>query len=164
MEKRIITLCYRKIIDINCTKAWDKLVFEDSYQEFKLQAQFYNQDKKYNTFSELIYNVKGSEKLHFLVSGAIIDYLRQLNDVIPEIANNIGKPFLTFKQFKFEIINSDLRNIDKHVIAINFYSEPLIWHDTIASYLLTSPLTATEGDMLTDMFAIQPFLTIHSIK
>ncbi len=164
MEKRIITLCYRKIIDVNSTKPWDKLVFQDSYRELKMQAQFYNQEKKYNTFSELIQHVQGAEKLHFLVSGAIINYLRQLNDVIPDIANNIGKQFLTFKNFKFELINSDLRNIDQHVIAINFYSEPLIWHDTVAPYLLTSNVNASEGELLTDLFAIQPFLTIHSIK
>jgi hypothetical protein len=164
MEKRVIILCYRKIIDINSTKAWDKLVFEDSYKEFKMQAQNFNPAQKYNTFAELIHHVKAAEKLHFLVSGAIINYLRQLNDLVPDIVNNIGKQFLTFKQFKFEIINADLRTIDKHSIAINFYSEPLIWHDTIASYLLTSKAVKTEADVLTDMFAIQPFLTIHSIK
>ena len=164
MEKRIITFCYRKIIDINSNKAWDKLVFEHSFAEFKMQAQLYNQDKKYNTFAELLHHEKGAEQLHFLVSGAIINYLRKLNDVVPDIANNIGRPFLTFKQFKFEIINSDIRDIDKHVIAISFYSEPLIWHDTIAPYLLTSPTNETDGEILTDMVAIQPFLTIHSIK
>lgn len=163
MEKRIITLCYRKIIDINSTKAWDKLVFDDSYQEFKMQAQLYNQEQKYHTFSELIHYVKGSEKLHFLVSGAIINYLRHLKDVVPDITNNIGKQFLSFKQFKFEIINSDINDIKKHVIAINFYSEPLAWHETIAPYLLTSPIKET-AEVLTDLFAVQPFLTIHSIK
>ncbi|RZK55978.1 MAG: hypothetical protein EOO87_06605 [Pedobacter sp.] len=164
MEKRTITFCYRKIIDLNNTKPWDKLVFEDSYKEFKMQAQFYNQDKKYNTFSELIHHVQGAEKLHFLVSGAIIDYLRKLNDLVPDIANNIGKQFLIFKQFKFEILNSDLSDIAKHQIAISFYSEPLIWQDTVAPYILTSPINATEGESLIDMVAIQPFLTIHSIK
>lgn len=163
MEKKI-TLCYRKIIDINNSKPWDQLVFEDSYKEFKMQAQLYNQDKQYHTFSELVYHVKGADRLHFLVSGAIINYLKQLNEVIPEIANNIGRQFLTFKQFKFEIINSDLRNMAKHVIAINFYSEPLIWHETIGSYLLTSPQQAKSDEILTDLFTIQPYLTIHSIK
>jgi len=163
MEKRIITLCYRKIIDINSTKAWEKLVFEDSYRELKMQAQLYDQGQKHHTFAELIQHIKGAEKLHFLVSGAIINYLRQLNAVVPDITNNIGKLFLNFKQFKFEIINSDLKNIAKHVVAVSFYSEPLIWHDTIASFLLTSPIKETE-DNFTDLFTIQPFLTIHSIK
>jgi len=164
MEKRTITLCYRKVIDINSTKPWDKLVFEDSYKEFKMQAQLFNQEKKHHTFSALIYNVKGAEQLHFLVSGAIINYLRQLNDVVPDIVNNIGRQFLTFKQFKFEIINSDLNDSSKHVIAINFYSEPLIWHETIAQFLLTSPTNLPKGETLTDLFTIQPFLTIHSIQ
>ncbi len=163
MEKRTITLCYRKVIDINSTKPWDKLVFEDSYKEFKMQAQLFNQEKKHSTFSALLYNVKGAEQLHFLVSAAIINYLKQLNDVIPDIVNNIGRQFLTFKQFKFEIINSDLNDSSKHAIAINFYSAPLIWHDTIAQFLLTSPANLPKGEVLTDLFTIQPFLTIHSI-
>jgi hypothetical protein len=164
MEKKIITLCYRKIIDINSVKPWDKLVFEDSYREFKMQAQLYNQERKYHTFSELVYNVKGAEKLHFLVSAAIINYLKQLHETIPDIANNIGRQFLSFKQFKFEIINSDLNDMTKHSVAINFYSEPLIWHETVGPYLLTSSFNAPEGEILTDLFAVQSFLTIHSIK
>ncbi len=164
MEKRTITLCYRKIIDINSAKPWDKLVFEDSYKEFKMQAQLFNQEKKHLTFSALIYNVKGAEQLHFLVSAAIINYLRKLNDVVPDIVNNIGRQFLTFKQFKFEIINSDVNDSSKHVIAINFYSEPLIWHETIAQFLLTSPTNLPKSEILTDLFTIQPFLTIHSIQ
>lgn len=164
MEQRIISLCYRKIIDVNSSKAWDKLVFEDSYKEFKMQAQFYNQDKKYHTFSELFHYVKGAEQLHFLVSAAVVNYLKQLNGFVPDILNNLGKQFLTFNQFKFELINSDLRQIDKHVIAINFYSDPLIWIDTISPYLLTAPVVAAGAELLTDMFTMQPFLTIHSIQ
>ena len=139
-------------------------MFEDSYRELKMQSQFYNQDKKYQTFSELIHHVKGSEKLHFLVSAAVINYIRQLNDIIPDILNNIGKHFLYFTQFKFEIINSHLQDIDKHCVAISFYSHPLLWIDTIAPYLLTATTTQQGEELLTDMFTLQPFLTIHSIK
>jgi hypothetical protein len=112
----------------------------------------------------LVHHVKGAEKLHYLVSGAIVNYLKQLNEIVPDIANNIGRQFLIFKQFKFELINSDLRHIDKHKVAISFYSEPLIWHDTIAPYLLTSPLTVDIDETLTDLFAIQPYLTIHTLS
>jgi hypothetical protein len=161
---RTITLCYRKIIDKNSIKPWEKLAFEDSYKEFKMQSQLYNQNNKYQTFSELIHHVKGSEKLHFLVSASVINYIRQLNDVIPDILNTIGKQFLHFTQFKFEIINSHLQNIDKHSIAISFYSNPLIWIDTIAPYVLTASNFEQDGEVLTDMFLMQSFLTIHSIK
>lgn len=165
MEKKIITMCYRKIIDINSGRPWEKLVFADSYQEFKMQAQLYNQGQKYETFSELVYAVEGATQLHFLVSAAVIGYLRQLKEIIPDIVNNIGRQFLTFKQFKFEIINSDLTDYTKHIVAVNFYSDPLIWHETIGKYILTSPVSAKDDkEMLTDIFEIQPFLTIHSIK
>lgn len=165
IEKRTITLCYRKLIDINSASAWDKLVFESAFQEFKMQAQLYNQDKKYNTFAQLLHHVKGAEQLHFLVSAATINYLKQLDSIIPDIANNIGKLFLKFEQFKFEIINAHVIDISKFIICINFYSEPLIWHDTIAPYLLLSkPNHIDRSDTLTEMVAIRPYLTIYSIK
>ncbi len=164
MKTRSITLCYRKIIDKDSIKPWEKLVFDDSYQEFKIQAQLYNQEKSFQTFAELIHHVKGAEKLHFLVSAAVINYIRQLNDLVPDILNNIGKQFLRFTQFKFEIINSDMQNADKHSVAISFYSEPLVWMDTIAPYVITAAKPEQDGETLTDMFLMQPFLTIHAIK
>jgi hypothetical protein len=74
MYKGIIRLCYRKVIDVNSVKPWDKLVFNDTYSEFLLQSQFYNQKKKYTSFSDLITHVPAAEKLHFLVSAAVIGY------------------------------------------------------------------------------------------
>lgn len=166
MAKRIIQLCYRKIIDSTATRPWEQLVFNDSYTEFLMQAQFYNQEKKYNTFGELISNVAGADKLHFLVSSAVIGYLRQLNDVVPDIQNSLGKTFLSFKNFRFEIINSDTRNKAAHQVAINFYTEPLIWHDTVDNRLLVSVPTAEGGkdEFLTEMFQLQPMLSIYSLK
>ena len=56
MQKAIIRLCYRKIIDINASEPWDKFVFEDTYTEFLMQSQLYNQEKKYTSFSNAAYN------------------------------------------------------------------------------------------------------------
>lgn len=163
MAKRTITLCYRKIIDASSTRPWDKMVFEDSYMEFKMQAQLYNQEKKYRSFAGLIQHVPGAEKLHFLVSAAVTGYIGQLNENIPDILNNLGKHFLKFTQFEFEIINSDFQDTTKHQVAVNFYSEPLLWHDTIGNYLLVSDKKAAEGEVLTNLFALQPYLTIYSL-
>lgn len=88
MAKKIIRLLYRKVIDANAQKAWEQHVFNDSYAEFLLQAQFYNQEKKYNTFAELLTHVPDAEKLHFLVSPAITGYLKQLNGKVPDILNS----------------------------------------------------------------------------
>ena len=163
MADRLITLCYRKIIDSTATKPWDKLVFEDSYREFSLQAQYFNQEKKYRSFGELLHYSPGAEQLHFLVSGAVRGYLQQLNNLVPDVANNIGRLFLKFDKFQFELINSDLFDKAKHQVAISFYSELLVWHATIGEYLLVAPPQPEPGAVLTHLFRLQPYLTIHSL-
>lgn len=165
MPKKVIVLCYRKIIDSTNTNPWDRFVHEDSFAEFKMQAQYYNQPQQYNTFAEMLLHVPEAEKLHFLVSAAITGYLRQLNGIIPDVLDNLGRRFLTFEHFKFEIINSDIRHPEKHKVAINFFSKPLIWHETIGDQLLVSQHKETqEAEIFTNLFAIQPFVSIHSIK
>src|SRR5689334_7343192 len=109
MNKRIIRLCYRKIIDASATGLWEMHVFEDSYEEFLMQAQFYNQEEKYTSFAQLLQNVKGAEQLHFLVSSAVVGYVKQFNGIIPDITNALDKTFLPFTNFRFEIIASDTR-------------------------------------------------------
>ncbi|WAC42176.1 hypothetical protein [Pedobacter sp. SL55] len=163
--RRKITLCYRKIINAESTGSWEKLVFTDTFNEFKMQSQYYNQDGKHHTFGELLREVPNAEKLHFLVSGAVINYVKQLNQTIPDITNNVGLHFLKFNQFRFEIVNSDLRNSNKHVVAINFYSEELFHIDQIGDHLLTCKTSNMENKpLLTDMFTITPYLTIYSIQ
>jgi hypothetical protein len=165
MASHIITLCYRKLIDVHTTSVWEKFVFEDTYAEFRMQAQYFNQKKKYHTFAELVQQVPGAEKLHFLVSAAISGYIRQLNETIPDVLNNLGKHFLTFNTFQFEIINSDIQDIKKHQVAINFYSLPLIWHDTIGNYLLLSEKINQTGNVVfTHLFQLQPYVSIYSLQ
>ena len=162
---KISRLIYRKLIDATATRAWDQLLFEGSWYEYLLQAQTFNPDKQYNTFAELIAHVPNADRLHFLVTPAIIGYLKQLNGRVPDITNNIGKTFLPFKNFKFEIVNSDITDKRKHQVAVNFISEPLIWHDTIGNQLLVTTNDEPEnGETLTEMFSLQPFLSIYSIK
>jgi hypothetical protein len=53
MTKGLIRFCYLKIIDASSTSHWDKYVFEDTYKEFFMQAQQFDQQKKYTTFQEI---------------------------------------------------------------------------------------------------------------
>jgi hypothetical protein len=167
MSDRIITLCYRKIIDATATRPWDKLVWDDSYREFRMQAQTFNPDNRYQSFGELLHYVPNANRLHFLVSGAVTGYIQQLNERVPDILNNLGRHFLLFKRFQFELINSDLHNQSKHQVAINFFSEPLTWHDTVGPFLLVSEASAAPGsanETLTHLVQLQPFLSIHAIQ
>ncbi len=166
MEKRVIRLLYRKIIDASSPGVWEKYVYDDSYAEFLLQAQLYNQEKKYSLFTELVSNVPNAGKLHFLVSTAVIGHLKQLNGKLPDILNNTGQLFLPFKNFRFEIIQSGIKDKSKHRVAVNFITEPLVWHDTIHSQLLVSVAGNEPGseEILTEQFSLQPFLSICSLK
>lgn len=163
MTRKNITFCYRKIIDASSEGIWEKMVFEDTYMEFLMQFQNYNQEQKYYTFSDLVQQVKDAGRLHYLVSPACIGYLQQLNEKIPDILNTLGKQALTFKSFRFEIINSDIRQKSAHQVAINLYSEPLIWHETIGEYLLVSAQTS-EDPYLTDMIRMVPFLSVATLQ
>ena len=165
MQNTLIKLCYRKLIDQQAAKPWEQFIFEDTYKEFLMQVQFYDQEEKYNTFGELVAQVPAAEKLHFLVSTAAIGYIRQLQGKVPDIANSLGKLFLPFENFRFEIINSAANDKSKHQVAINFYTDQLVWHSTVGSQLLVSVPGKTAGDeTLTDMFSMQPYLSIYSIQ
>jgi hypothetical protein len=165
MQEKTIRLCYRKVIDINNIKTWDRYVFEDTYTELLLQAQYFNKEKKYATFQELVTHVPDAENLHFLVSSAIIGYLRQLNGIMPDITSALGNLFLPFDNYRFEILASDLKDRSKHKVAILFYSEPLTWHETVDNQLLVSiPGNMDNEVTLTEMFSLQPYLSIYSIK
>ena len=167
MQNKIIRLCYRKIIDAAAQKQWDKNVWEDTCRELFMQVQIYNAEKKYKLYSELLKGVKEAEKLPYLVSTALVGYLKQLNGIIPDITNVTGKTCLPFRNYKYDIIESDLANEAQHKIAIDFISEPLIWHDTIDNKLLISVndnRDENDGAILTDMIEMQPFLSIFSIK
>jgi len=166
MQKRIITLCYRKIIRPGATLPWDKMVHDDSYIEFKMQAQNYSAGNSYTSYAELTRHFPNAQKLPAMVMPAVTGYVQQLNSVIPDILNTLGRRFLKFATFQFEIINSDINDQDKHTIAINFFSEPLLWYDTVDNYLLVSVYdhNIQPGDeVLTNLFQLQPYLNIHSL-
>ncbi len=169
MVNGIIRLSYRKIIDVLSQKAWDKFVFDDTYMEFYMQAQFYNQEQKYTTFQELLDNVPNAEQLNYLTSTAAIGYIKQLNKIIPEIVNASGKLCLPFTQFKFEIIQSHVQDKNAHRVAILFYSDPLTWIDTIDNQLLITYGDQREAlrngnEVDTDLITLQPYLSIASFQ
>jgi hypothetical protein len=164
MEKTI-RFCYRKIIDATASKAWERLVHEDSFTEFKMQAQRFNEANKYSSFAEILQHNASAEQLHFLTGAAATAYVKQLNGKIPDVLNTLSKHFLPFKNFRFEIINSDIKDAGKHMVAINFYSEPVIWIDTVGSNMIVAVSNTIEnGELLTETFALPPFVSIYSIK
>jgi hypothetical protein len=164
MDKQI-RFCYRKIIDAASPLAWERLIFEDSYAEFKMQAQRFNEANKYSRFAEILHNNAAAEQLHFLTSAAAAGYVKQLNNKIPDVQNTLGKTFLPFTNYRFEIINSDIKDISKHRVALNFFSDAVTWIDTVgAAMIITVNNTVENGELLTDTFIMPPFVSIYSLK
>jgi hypothetical protein len=129
-----------------------------------MQAQRIDPEGMFRTFSELLENVPNADQLHYLASTSAIGYIRQLSDVMPDIANAYGKLCLPFKNFKFEFIDSHIENKTQHKIAVWFYSEPLQWIDTVGNQLLISYQQAEESETgketETDMITLVPYLSI----
>lgn len=158
-------MCYRKIIDARSERSWEKLLFDDTYKEFKMQHQLFDPQKKYSTFSELLHTVPAAQQLHFLVSAAATGYVHQLGEKMPDIKNNLGQSFIAFRNYRFEIIQSDTKDKSMHAVAISFISEPLEWLDTIGEYLLlTAGGSSISQETRTEMVAMQPFLSIYSLQ
>ncbi|MDE1190862.1 MAG: hypothetical protein PW786_10955 [Arachidicoccus sp.] len=158
---------YRKIITHHNTGNWDRMAWEDSFNEFKMQFQRFNTQKKHHTYGTLLAENPQAAQLHFLVGGSVLGYLQQLNGIIPDIVNNLGLRFMPAADCQFEIINSDVRDINKHEVAFNFYSEPFLWHATIGSSLLVSLINKekeTIGNYDTHLFSIRPYVSIDKLN
>ncbi len=167
--KGLISLCYRKIIDASSQKAWDKFVFDDTHLEFYMRAQHFDPEGNYKTLPALLTNVPNAHQIHGMVSTAAIGYLRQLNDIIPDVVNAYGKLCLPFKRFKFELVYSHIQNKAEHKVAIYFYSDLLTWIDTIGNQLLIAygdqqDALAKGEEVETDLIALQPFMNISSLQ
>lgn len=164
---RIITLCYRKVINTNSTRPWDKLVFESSYLEFKMQAQNFSHNTSFTSYAQLVNNIPGAHQLSARILPAISGYIHQLNNVVPDILNNIGIRSLWFDSYQLEIINSDIKDKARHQVAINFYTQPLVWHESIGEHLLLSvyePDAAAGNEAVTNLIQVQPYLNICTLK
>lgn len=166
MDHSAIVFCYRKIINANSSLPWEKLVFDDSYLEFRMQFQNFNKGANCFTFAELIHQRADAERLHFLVSPSVSGYIQQLQGQIPDVLDTLGKQFLNFNRYRFELINSDIRNAQAHQVAINFYSTTMNWHHTIGNALLLSEDSseAIDGIIQTHLYQLQPFVSIHTLK
>lgn len=166
MNKKIIRLCYRKISDARAAAPADSLLLDHCFAEYRMQSQLYDQEKKYSSFAQLMEHVKGAEQLHFLVSAAATGYLQQLKGTVPDITDNLGRAFLTFSQYRFEIVQADSNDKSQFSIAIEFFTDPLHWLGTVAQYLLLSRDEIAPGNegVRTNLLQLQPFLGIYSLN
>ena len=138
-----------------------------------LEAKLRTMDPLSPTVQNLLHQLQEKMPYHpplEIVSGpplnwptALLRIDRHLKTTFDDALNNLGRHFLKFKKYQFEIINSDIKNKSAHQVAITFFSEPLIWHETIGNYILISPTYIEDGE-LTHLFQLQHFFSICSLK
>jgi hypothetical protein len=170
MPQGKIKLAFRIVINKNSPTKWEKLIWEDTYKEFLMQSQLYN-DKAdpAKTFRQLLSRDEKAEKLHFLVSTAAHPYLLQWKDLVYFMPDNLGNNFMPFEQYKFDIIDSNIYDQQAHEIGITFYS-PLItlidiWdgHYLVSLNETVDPVFLSEG-VDTLLFKMQPRLSVSFFK
>ncbi len=165
-EVSTVLLCYRKLIDSQSTGQWEQLLLQEAWQEYRLQVQNIAGHQEHPGFASLLQFQPQAARLHFLVSAAVRGYLQQLNGIIPDITDQLGRRMLRFERFGFEIVNADLQQASKFQVAINFESQPLQWIGEVAGQMILSESAPTGEPIATPTFqlAVQPFVSIWSVS
>lgn len=156
-----IKLSFTKIIGPDYQSAFEKNVFEDSYQEFLLQSQTYNPGQTLNTFAEMVNNNPRANSLHYKVGFAVGLYTRELRNVIPDLYDNSGDASIIFSSFEFNIRKSSIRSKKEHLVSLSFITGTYFLLDHFGEYLLISPKEESPGNIMpTTILKMQPGLSI----
>lgn len=91
VQKALVHLAYRQVIDATSKGNFAENVFNGSYAEFLLQAQAYNPEKKFRTFDEMVAFNPKAVSLHYKVGFSVGLYIKELNNRIPEPEDTPGK-------------------------------------------------------------------------
>lgn len=163
MEKALIKLSFRHIIDIQSQTAFEKEVFHESYNEFLMQVQAYNREQQFTTWEQVRAANPKSNSLHYKVGFSIGLFVRGLQQQIPGLTDNLGNPVL-FAGHQFEIIASDITSKAAHKVAIVYTTDTLTLFGIADGYMLLATgdqlAKAQQQQVPTFMLKLQPQLAI----
>ena len=164
MSKAKIKVVYRQLIDESCQSAFEKAIFQASYDEFLLKSQAYNSEGKFKTFSKIKANDGRANSLHYKLSFSVGHFIAQLNNKMPVIKDNRGNK-IAFEVANFELIESHIEDISLHKVAINYETGLLSLIEIMGEYLLlTSDNLPEHGPIDTFVLRMQPDLSIISYE
>ena len=168
MPQGQVRFAFRIVINQHSRTAWEKYIWESTYQEFLMQSQLYNnKNEPLLTFKEILSKDENAEKLHFLISMAAHPYILQWKGKIYHLADNLGNNFMPFNNYQMDIIDSNIKDIKAHEIGITFYT-PLvslidIWDGHYLISLDENLQNLSEG-LSTMLFKLQPRLSVTFYK
>jgi len=167
MSKARIRLAFRHLIDAGSARSeFEKVVFADSYQEFRLQVQAYNPNNQYTTYQQVRAAIPQADPgLSVRVSFAIGLYVNELNGQIPGLIDTLGQP-VSFVDHRFTLLDSHITDRSQHRIALTYLTDSLTWIDTVGNYLLLSAIDPADSPEPVDTFLLlmQPNLSICSYQ
>jgi hypothetical protein len=150
MQKTFIKISYRHIIEHAAQTSFEQHIHRASYEEFLMKSQAYNAEGKFKTFTELKANDGRANSLHYKSGFAVTGFVDLLNNKIPFLADNTGKP-ITFDDYRFEVIESDITDQQKHIVALHFTTPALILKQSFANFLVL----ANDGAENNETFTVQ---------
>jgi hypothetical protein len=160
---KLISFQYRKVFDKNVVSNWDKAIRDDTFMEYKMKSQFYDEKVEFPMFRDLLIAKPEAVKLHYLVSLSAIGHIQFLRNLFPEVVDTLGSRCIPFQNYTFEILNSDFYNIDKHVVQLDFFSEPLCLIEVIGETFWLAKPQDNQERIETFMVNKSPNLMINSL-
>ncbi|MCF6407612.1 hypothetical protein L3C95_32645 [Chitinophaga filiformis] len=165
MEKALIKLSFRQIIDMHARTSFEKDVFHESYNEFLMQVQAYNRDHQFSTWEQVRGANPKAGSLNYKVGFSIGLFVKELQQQIPGLTDNLGNP-VPFESHRFEIVASDITNKAAHKVAIVYTTATLTLLGVLGDYMLltTGELLSNpdQQEVQTFMLKIQPQLSVSA--
>lgn len=160
-----IKLAFRIVIDQNSEMLWDRYVFDDTYFEYKIQHQvFDDKENPVKNYWELCKKNPNAEKIPFLLSGAANNYVSQLGGVIRSLPDVLGTTFFPFETFKLDLVSSNVEDASKHKIGLTFFTPELLLIDIIDNKYLLSKEVENQNGFETFMFPCHPQVAIAWVE
>ncbi|KAA5532936.1 hypothetical protein [Paenimyroides baculatum] len=164
MNYKKIQFTYSQHINNNVSTAWEKHIFEETFNEFLIQSNIFQlENLKVNSYKDLIKHNENAIQLNNLLAARVIPSIELLNNNIFSVPDNLNTSYLQFTHFNVHIIQSNLLDKSKHYITINYISKPYHLIDCINDYYLVSKDISNEKIIETLMFPCLKNLSISVI-
>ncbi|MFL9483635.1 hypothetical protein ACI6Q2_12715 [Chitinophagaceae bacterium LWZ2-11] len=155
MNKAFIKLAYKQIVNIHSATVFERQVFNDSFMEFCMQAQVYNPENKLSTLQELINNNPKANSLHYKVGFAIGLYVKELNNLIPNVFDTFGDTPIPFSSYSFKILSSNLNDRSQHEVSFTYQTNLVLCFGSVGDCLLLATGNQVNDNQLAETFLLK---------
>lgn len=146
-----IKIAVRQVIGAGTPGQFEQDVWRDSYGEYLIQVQTFDREEKYLTWDSLRMTVpKAKINVQYKTGFAIGLYILGLQNKIPGVSTTLGQ-FITFENYRFEILSSHIHDPAAHTVAITYTTPPLALRGTVGPYLLLGNDAASADTFMIEM-------------